>query len=79
MNTLNELSEITARLTQLEKAVTKRKGATNMKGAADYLGMSEETLRRIHADGGGPRRSRNGRYYIYTYENLDRYLQELQE
>lgn len=76
-----DLSELESRLARLEAAAAKqrRKGATNHKGAAEYLGCSEETLRRRHQQGDGPPRARNGpRGWIYLYADLDRYVEERQ-
>ena len=71
---MDVISELSARLASLEKRVGKRKGATHQKGAAEYLGVSEETLRRMQERGEGPRRHRHGRFWMYTFEDLDAYL-----
>jgi hypothetical protein len=68
-----EIQELLARIEKLESKP--RGGAVNMVQAARYLGLSEETLRREHARGKGPRRSRRGsRGWSYAYHDLDRWL-----
>ena len=68
---LSELRELRSRLARLERRVRRRH--YNQKGAAEYLGRSEEWLRREHAAGRGPKRSRRGRYWDYRVEDLDEY------
>jgi hypothetical protein len=46
-----------------------------MAGAARYLGISEETLRKRLASGGGPRGARNGRFWSFTYDELDEHAE----
>ncbi len=46
-----------------------------MAGAARYLSISDETLRQRHARGEGPRRTKNGREWSYTYDDLDAYVE----
>jgi predicted DNA-binding transcriptional regulator AlpA len=74
----NELTELRRRLAKLEAAQAAprpRGGATNMVGAATYIGRSEEFLRRLHAQGKGPQRSRIGsRYWNYRYADLDEWM-----
>jgi hypothetical protein len=70
-----EIEELRERITRLERTASKR-GRTNLVGAARYLGISEETLRQRHARGEGPRRTQNGRFYSYTYDNLDEYAEQ---
>lgn len=51
-------------------------GATDAKGAAQYLGVTERTLRSWRALGQGPRyRTVVGRYW-YHLDELDRFLAE---
>jgi hypothetical protein len=72
----NSLDELYRRLTRLERASARpRRGSLNQKQAAEYLNRSEEWLRREHAAGRGPKRRRRGRYYDYTYQDLDAYLE----
>jgi hypothetical protein len=68
---INDLRERVARL-ERERSTTSR-GRTNQTGAARYLGISDETLRQRHARGEGPRRTRNGRFWSYTFDDLDAY------
>jgi hypothetical protein len=68
---LNELRDLRARLTRLER--NRRPKHFNQKQAAEYLNRSEEWLRREHAAGRGPKRSQRGRYWDYTIEDLDVY------
>jgi hypothetical protein len=67
------LNELRQRLDRLERTARPRRGSLNQKQAAEYLNRSEEWLRREHAAGRGPRRRRRGRYYDYTFEDLDAY------
>jgi hypothetical protein len=71
---LIELRELRARLAHLEGR--HRPKHFNQKQAAEYLNRSEEWLRREHAAGRGPKRSRRGRYWDYTVEDLDAYAAE---
>jgi hypothetical protein len=71
---LIELRELRARLAHLEGR--RRQKHFNQKQAAEYLNRSEEWLRREHAAGRGPKRSRRGRYWDYTVEDLDAYAAE---
>ena len=67
-----ELKKLSARVARLEKSMPC--GSTNLVGAARYLNRSEEWLRREHARGKGPRRTRCGaRGWSYTYDDLDDY------
>jgi hypothetical protein len=72
----SQIHELQERLARLERAPSKPRGRTNQIGAARYLNMSEETLRQRHARGEGPRRSKNGRYWSYTFEDLDAYAEQ---
>jgi hypothetical protein len=54
--TQSELDEVRIRLARLEAATSRPRGRTNLPGAARYLGISEETLRRKHLRGEGPPR-----------------------
>jgi hypothetical protein len=75
MDLHSQIAELKERVERLERAPSKPRGRTNQAGAARYLGISEETLRARHARGDGPRRTRSGRFYSYTYEELDRYAE----
>jgi hypothetical protein len=72
----SEIAELRERVEQLERLRRTSRGRTNQAGAARYLGISEETLRQRHARGEGPRRSRNGRFWNYTYDDLDSYAEQ---
>ena len=68
----SEIEDLRARLAKLEAAATRPRGRTNLPGAARYLGISEETLRRKHLRGEGPPRTRKGsRNWTYSYDELD--------
>jgi hypothetical protein len=70
---LNELRDLRARLARLESR--RRPKHFNQVQAAAYLNRSEEWLRREHAAGRGPKRSKRGRYWDYTIEDLDAYAE----
>jgi hypothetical protein len=70
----SEIEQLRERVTRLERASSKR-GRTNLIGAARYLNISDETLRQRHARGEGPHRTKNGRFYSYTYDDLDTYAE----
>lgn len=66
-------TSIEARLQKLEesfkRAVRPRhRGFAKHGEAAEYLGISRETLRRLNLAGKGPPRTKDGRY---SYESLD--------
>lgn len=72
---LSEIDDLRARLARLEEAATRPRGRTNMSGAARYLGISEETLRRKHLHGEGPPRTKVGsRNWSYSYRDIDTWL-----
>lgn len=80
MDVHSELIELRERVTRLERERSlppKTRGRTNLAGAARYLGISDETLRQRHARGEGPRRTPNGRYWSYAYDDLDVYAESL--
>ena len=67
---LNELQE---RLTRLERIHAKtRRGRTNQRGAAQYLGRSREYLRTLHLRGEGPPRGADG---SYSFDELDNWAE----
>jgi hypothetical protein len=72
----SEIDELRARLARLEAGRAAPGGHTNQAGAARYLGRSEEWLRQLHASGEGPPRTQEGRYWIYSYANIDRWVAE---
>lgn len=76
MDLQSEIQNLRERVERLERAPAKPRGRTNLAGAARYLGISDETLRQRHARGVGPRRTRNGRFYSYTYEDLDAHAEQ---
>jgi predicted DNA-binding transcriptional regulator AlpA len=70
----SELDELRSRLARLE-ATSRPRGRTNLPGAARYLGISEETLRRKHLRGEGPPRSKVGsRNWSYSYDDIDAWV-----
>jgi hypothetical protein len=72
----SEIDDLRARLGRLEAAASRPRGRTNLPGAARYLGISEETLRRMHARGGGPPRTKVGvRNWSYAYRDIDVWLE----
>ena len=74
-NSFNDIDDLRARLARLEKAAARPRGRTNLPGAARYLGVSEETLRRRHLSGDGPPRTKVGsRNWVYAYDDLDRWV-----
>ena len=79
MDLHSELLDLRERITRLERersAPVKPRGRTNMAGAARYLGISDETLRLRHERGEGPRRTKVGRFYSYSYDDLDAYAEQ---
>jgi len=71
----SEIDDLRARLRRLEDASARPRGRTNLPGAARYLGISEETLRRKHARGEGPPRIKVGsRNWSYSYRDIDAWL-----
>jgi len=70
-----ELDELRTRLARLEAAASRPRGRTNLPGAARYLGISEETLRRKHLRGEGPPRIKVGsRNWSYSFDQIDEWL-----
>ncbi len=68
-----DISSLEARLNALEEALrrrqpARRKGYTNQRGAAEYIGRSREYLRRLHLQGKGPKRNPDG---SYNFDDLD--------
>jgi hypothetical protein len=69
------IAELRDRLARLE-AHRPTKAALNLLEAASFIGRSATTLRKLHERGHGPRRTRNGRAWIYRPADLDRWLSE---
>jgi len=70
----SEIEELRERVEKLENAVRRtRRGRTNQRGAAEYLGKSREWLRQRHLRGEGPVRDPDG---TYTYDNFDAYSEK---
>jgi hypothetical protein len=68
------VKELQQRLATLERAARPRRGSLNKKEAAEYLGRSDEWLRREHLAGRGPKRRRRGpRGWDYDVADLDYY------
>jgi predicted DNA-binding transcriptional regulator AlpA len=71
----SEIAELRSRLARLEAAAARPRGRTNLPGAARYLGISEETLRRKHSQGDAPPRTRVGsRNWSYSYADIDAWV-----
>ncbi len=72
----SEIEQLRKRIARLEerRAPTCR-GRTNLAGAARYLDESRETLRQKLQRGEGPRGSKHGRFWSFTYDELDRYAE----
>jgi predicted DNA-binding transcriptional regulator AlpA len=69
----SEIDDLRARLARLEAAAARPRA--NSPGAARYLGISEETLRRMHLRGDAPPRTRVGsRFWSYSYDDLDAWI-----
>ena len=67
--TKSEIDDLRARVKLLEETAGRTKrGRTNQRGAADYLGKSREWLRQLHLRGEGPHRAPDG---SYSYDDLD--------
>jgi len=65
----SEIEELRERVEKLENAVRRtRRGRTNQRGAAEYLGKSREWLRQRHLRGEGPVRDPD--------DNLDAYSEK---
>jgi Helix-turn-helix domain len=72
-----EITQLRERLERLERERKREIGSgryTTQNGAARYLGISTETLRRRHDRGVGPPRSRKGSFWVYAYADLDEYI-----
>jgi hypothetical protein len=68
------LDELRRRLARLEAAASRpRRGSLNQKLAAEYLGRSQEWLRKEHLAGRGPRGRRRGRFWDYDIADLEDY------
>jgi hypothetical protein len=68
-----EIDELRRRVKRLEEAAGRtRRGRTNQRGAALYLGKSREWLRQLHLRGEGPRRAPDG---SYSYDDLDSFAE----
>jgi len=73
---LSELDELRARVRKLEDSASRPRGRTNLPGAARYLGISEETLRRKHLRGEGPPRTKVGsRNWSYSFRDIDAWVE----
>jgi len=76
MDVQTELTALIKRVEQLERGHGKRRGRCNQTAAARYLGISEETLRKRHAAGLGPPRTKNGPQWSYDFSDLDQYAEQ---
>jgi hypothetical protein len=75
MSIQQQIEELSARVSRLENSQRRPRGRTNLAGAARYLNVSEETLRKRLVSGKGPRGSRNGRFWSFTYDELDEHAE----
>jgi len=76
MDVQTEIAELRERVSRLERSSSKPRGRTNLVGAARYLSISDETLRQRCARGEGPRGARNGRFWSFSYDDLDAYAEQ---
>jgi hypothetical protein len=75
-NLQRQIAELSARVERLEQGPRRtNRGRTNLAGAARYLSISEETLRKRLISGNGPRGARNGRFWSFTYDELDEHAE----
>jgi DNA-binding XRE family transcriptional regulator len=63
----NEIDNLRERVARLERVRTKR-GFCTKKLAAEYLGISRETLRKLELSGEGPAMNGDG---TYAFDQLD--------
>jgi hypothetical protein len=75
MGVQDEILELRERVSRLERSISQARGRTTQVGAAKYLGVSDETLRMRHAHGDGPRRTKIGRLWSYSFDDLDAYAE----
>jgi hypothetical protein len=70
----SELHDLRERIKRLEESASRtRRGRTNQRGAAQYLGRSREWLRKLELRGEGPRRAPDG---SYSYDDLDAFSEK---
>jgi excisionase family DNA binding protein len=74
MTDITIVEELLSRIKRLEHNQN-RKPRRNLQQAASYLGMSVPTLRQLHKEGRGPKRTLIGRHYCYRQEDLDTFLE----
>ena len=68
------IADLRERVKRLERTHTRsRRGRTNQRGAAAYLGRSREYLRQLQLRGEGPHRAADG---SYTYDDLDSWAEQ---
>jgi DNA-binding XRE family transcriptional regulator len=68
----SEIADLRERVARLERLRTKR-GHCNKKEAAEYIGVSRETLRQLELRGEGPRRNPDG---TYSFDALDLFKEQ---
>src|SRR5262245_53917608 len=69
----SEIDDLRERVKRLEESADRtRRGRTNQRGAAQYLGKSREWLRQLHLRGEGPRRAADG---TYSFDDLDNFAE----
>jgi hypothetical protein len=70
----SEINDLRERVRRLEESARRtRRGRTNQRGAAAYLGRSREFLRQLHLRGDGPRRAADG---SYSFDDLDAFAEQ---
>ena len=72
----SEFQRLSQRIAELERRTPSRRGRTNLAGAAQYLNRSRETLRKELQAGRGPRGTKNGRFWSFSYDALDEYAEQ---
>jgi len=66
--------DLRERVKKLEESAGRTKrGRTNQRGAAQYLGKSREWLRKLHLRGEGPHRAPDG---TYSFDDLDAFSEK---
>ena len=71
---LAEIEDLRERVRKLEEnAPRTKRGRTNQRGAAQYLGRSREWLRKLELRGEGPPRAADG---SYSYDDLDHFAEK---
>jgi hypothetical protein len=70
----SDIDDLRQRVEKLEAVARRTKrGRTNQRGAAEYLGKSREWLRQLHLRGEGPHRAPDG---TYSFDDLDSFSEK---